>query len=142
MPGTSPSQDEASLISSSAANAFPRAPPAAMIVSRLGPENAPSSDIFGHNRQRRCFHENDGGHNDFGVAHDIRSRHFGSDADQRSERDANYQLKSLWGAATMLSVDQFLRLISVPAVIAAFLIASQVSGAGIFNSAPPHYASK
>jgi hypothetical protein len=29
----------------------------------------------------------------------------------------------------MLSVDQFLRLISVPAVIAAFLIASQISGA-------------
>ena len=42
----------------------------------------------------------------------------------------------------MLSVDQFLRLISVPAVIAAFLIASQVSGAGIFHSAPSHYASK
>jgi hypothetical protein len=34
----------------------------------------------------------------------------------------------------MLSVDQFLRLISVPAVVAAFLIASQVSGAGIFHS--------
>jgi hypothetical protein len=85
------------LISSSAANAFPRAPPAAMIVSRLGPENAPSSDIFGHNRQRRCFHENDGGHNDFGVAHDIGSSHFGSDPDRRSERDANYRLKSLWG---------------------------------------------
>jgi hypothetical protein len=33
----------------------------------------------------------------------------------------------------MLSVDQFLRLISVPAVIAAFLIASQVSGV---NSRP------
>jgi hypothetical protein len=29
----------------------------------------------------------------------------------------------------MLSLDQFLRFISVPAVIAAFLIASQVSGA-------------
>lgn len=29
----------------------------------------------------------------------------------------------------MLSVDQFLRLISVPAVIAAFLIASQISAA-------------
>ncbi|WP_291569613.1 hypothetical protein [Bradyrhizobium sp.] len=28
----------------------------------------------------------------------------------------------------MLSLDQFLRFISVPAVIAAFLIASQVSG--------------
>ena len=35
----------------------------------------------------------------------------------------------------MLSVDQFLRLISVPAVVAAFLIASQVSGAGIFHTA-------
>jgi hypothetical protein len=36
----------------------------------------------------------------------------------------------------MLSVDQILRLISVPAVVAAFLIASQVSGAGIFQKAP------
>jgi len=35
----------------------------------------------------------------------------------------------------MLSVDQILRLISVPAVVAAFLIASQVSGAGIFRAA-------
>jgi hypothetical protein len=35
----------------------------------------------------------------------------------------------------MLSVDQLLRLISVPAVVAAFLIASQISGAGIFRSA-------
>jgi hypothetical protein len=34
----------------------------------------------------------------------------------------------------MLSVDQVLRLISLPAVVAAFLIASQVSGAGIFRS--------
>jgi hypothetical protein len=32
------------------------------------------------------------------------------------------------GAKTMLSVDQILRLISVPAVVAAFLIASQISG--------------
>jgi hypothetical protein len=38
----------------------------------------------------------------------------------------------------MLSVDQFLRLISVPAVVVAFLIASQVSGAGVFNSAQAH----
>ena len=34
----------------------------------------------------------------------------------------------------MLSVDQFLRLISLPAVVAAFLIASQISGA--MNSDP------
>jgi hypothetical protein len=38
----------------------------------------------------------------------------------------------------MLSVDQFLRLITVPAVLVAFLIASQVSGAGILQSAPLH----
>jgi hypothetical protein len=37
---------------------------------------------------------------------------------------------------TMLSVDQFLRMISLPAVVAAFLIASQISGAGI--SVPAH----
>jgi hypothetical protein len=42
----------------------------------------------------------------------------------------------------MLSIDQFLRLISVPAVVAAFLIASQVSGAGIFRSTPMHLASE
>jgi hypothetical protein len=42
----------------------------------------------------------------------------------------------------MLSVDQFLRLISVPAVVAAFLIASQVSGAGIFHQVPAQLASQ
>lgn len=36
----------------------------------------------------------------------------------------------------MLSVDQFLRLITVPVVVAAFLIASQVSGTGVFHTAP------
>jgi hypothetical protein len=35
----------------------------------------------------------------------------------------------------MLSVDQFLRLISLPAVVVAFLIASQISGAGILRPA-------
>jgi len=34
----------------------------------------------------------------------------------------------------MLSVDQFLRLITVPAVVVALLIASQVSGAGILHA--------
>jgi hypothetical protein len=42
----------------------------------------------------------------------------------------------------MLSIDQFLRLISVPAVMVAFLIASQVSGVGIFQSTPIHLASE
>jgi hypothetical protein len=43
----------------------------------------------------------------------------------------------------MLSVDQVLRLISVPAVIVAFLVASQVSGAGVFTrSAPTQMASE
>jgi hypothetical protein len=43
---------------------------------------------------------------------------------------------------TMLSVDQFLRLISLPAVVAAFLIASQISGAGIFHPAHALIASQ
>jgi len=42
----------------------------------------------------------------------------------------------------MLSVDQFLRFVSVPAVMAAFLIASQISGAGVFHSTPMHRASE
>jgi hypothetical protein len=43
---------------------------------------------------------------------------------------------------TMLSVDQFLRLISLPAVVAAFLIASQISGAGVFHPAHAQIASQ
>jgi hypothetical protein len=39
---------------------------------------------------------------------------------------------------TMLSVDQFLRLISLPAVVAALLIASQIAGGG---GVVPHPAS-
>ncbi|WP_256379155.1 MULTISPECIES: hypothetical protein [unclassified Bradyrhizobium] len=42
----------------------------------------------------------------------------------------------------MLSIDQFLRFVSVPAVMAAFLIASQVSGAGIFHPSPMHLFSE
>ena len=42
----------------------------------------------------------------------------------------------------MLSVDQFLRLISVPALVAAFLIASQVSGSGLFRATPSQIASE
>jgi hypothetical protein len=33
----------------------------------------------------------------------------------------------------MLTVDQILRLITVPAVVTAFLVASQISGAGLFH---------
>jgi hypothetical protein len=42
----------------------------------------------------------------------------------------------------MLSVDQFLRLISVPAVVAAFLIASQVSGVTFHRTALTELASE
>jgi hypothetical protein len=52
------------------------------------------------------------------------------------------QVQFFLGDVAMLSVDQFLRLISVPAVVAAFLIASQVSGAGIFHSSPAQAASE
>jgi hypothetical protein len=39
-------------------------------------------------------------------------------------------------------VDQFLRLISLPAVVAAFLIASQISGAGIVHPAQAQITSQ
>jgi hypothetical protein len=42
----------------------------------------------------------------------------------------------------MLSVDQFLRLISVPAVVAAFLIASQISGGVTHRTVPLEIASE
>jgi hypothetical protein len=34
----------------------------------------------------------------------------------------------------MLSLDQVLRLISVPAIVVAFLIAAQISGGGVFHT--------
>jgi hypothetical protein len=51
-------------------------------------------------------------------------------------------LKLPWGTTTMLSVDQFLRLISVPAIVVAFLIASQISGGMISRPASVQLASE
>jgi hypothetical protein len=88
-------------------------------------------------------HENVGCHFNFGFADDVGGGRHGPDSNQRSAADgATRELNSLWGDEIMLSVDQFLRLISLPAVVAAFLIASQVSGAGIFQSTPTHLASE
>jgi hypothetical protein len=42
----------------------------------------------------------------------------------------------------MLSIDRLLKFMSVPAVMAAFLTASQVSDAGIFRASPMHLASE
>jgi ribosomal protein S3 len=42
----------------------------------------------------------------------------------------------------MLSVDQFLRLVSLPAVVTAFLIASQISGGVSFRPALLQVVSK
>jgi len=50
-------------------------------------------------------------------------------------------LPAIWGAWAMLSLDQFLRLISVPAVITAFLIASQISG-GVMSRTPVEMAAE
>jgi hypothetical protein len=51
-------------------------------------------------------------------------------------------LKLPWGTKEMLSVDQFLRLISLPAVVAAFLIASQISGGVTSHRAQVELASE
>jgi hypothetical protein len=42
----------------------------------------------------------------------------------------------------MLSLDQFLRLISLPAIVAALLIASQISGVGTSKSAQAQVTSE
>src|ERR1700722_5617855 len=92
----------------------------ATIVSPHRPENAPSSDVFGHNRKRRSLHANAGRYFASCAAHDLGCGRVRSYPDQRSAGDAQDELgrfARLWGT-TMLSVDQFLRLISVPAVVA------------------------
>ena len=72
---------------------------------------------------------------DSGAAHDHRSRLYRPTFDRRPGDRSTDKLsgfsKSLYlrGTIAMLSVDQFLRLISVPAVLAAFMIASQISTA-------------
>jgi hypothetical protein len=78
-------------------------------------------------------HESTGRHFDSGAAHDFRGGLHRPASDKRSADRATGELKLPvelpWGTTNMLSVDQFLRLISLPAVVAAFFIASHVSGA-------------
>jgi hypothetical protein len=91
-------------------------------------------------------HESSGRYFDSGAAHDFRSGLHRPDSDERpadrSWGELNASFEVILGAKTMLSVDQFLRLISIPAVVAAFLIASQISGAGIFHSPQVQMASE
>jgi hypothetical protein len=86
-------------------------------------------------------YENVGHHIDSGAADDFRSSLYRPASDKRTAGHAKGELKSLGtlGTISMLSVDQFLRLISLPAIVAAFLIASQISG-GVF-SGPAQVAS-
>jgi hypothetical protein len=75
-----------------------------------------------------------------GAAHDWRGGLHGPAFHQRSEYRSTGELSgfvgiaSSWGTIAMLSVDQFLRLMCVPAVVFALMIASQISAA--FNPPP------
>jgi len=81
-------------------------------------------------------HENAGRHHDSGAAHRLGRSLYRPGSDIGSTHGAAGELTQAVGAAsgtkgrTMLSVDQVLRLISVPAVFLAFHIAAQVSGGG------------
>src|SRR5436189_2582710 len=105
-------------------------------VPRDRPQNEPSADVFGHIQNRPSAHANAGCHLDSRAAYDLRSCLYGPAADARAAHDdAAGELTPVVGAGvgdfwgrTMLSVDQFLRLISVPAVLLAFHIAAQVTG--------------
>jgi hypothetical protein len=109
-----------------------------MILSLDRPENEPSFDVFGHNQKRPLTYANVSRYLDSGADRDWWGSLFRSGVDQSAGR-AKSELRRAFGGTlgtqAMLSVDQFLRLISVPAFVAAFLIASQVSGAGIFHTA-------
>jgi len=54
----------------------------------------------------------------------------------------NSPFEVILGVDSYLSVDQFLRLISLPAVVAGFLIASQISGGVTSRTAPVEMASE
>src|SRR5260370_13323259 len=56
----------------------------ATVVSRVGPEKAPSSDVFGHNRKRRSPHENVGRYFDSDAARAFRSSPNRPASDKRS----------------------------------------------------------
>jgi hypothetical protein len=82
------------------------------------------------------IHEDVGRYFDFGAAHDFGRSLYRPDADERAAGGPARELMLAVGAGvrtkrwgtTMLSVDQFLRLVSVPAVFLAFHIATQISG--------------
>jgi hypothetical protein len=82
------------------------------------------------------IHEDFGRYFDFGAAHDFGRSLYRPDADERAPGGPARELMLAVGAGvraepwgtTMLSVDQFLRLVSVPAVFLAFHIAAQISG--------------
>jgi hypothetical protein len=104
-------------------------------LSRDRPEIAQIADVFGHNPKRFCGHENTGRHLRPGAAHDQWGGLHGPAFHQRSEYRSTGELSgfvgiaSSWGTIAMLSVDQFLRLMCVPAVVFALLVASQISAA-------------
>ena len=118
----------------------------ATFLSRARLENVPSADIFGHNPQSQFRHENLGRDFNSRAARNFRGGLHRPGPDRRSaERTNRLMLVGAflgWGTWTMLSVDQFLRMISVPAVVVAFLIASQISGGVIPRTSPIAMASK
>jgi len=67
-------------------------------VSLVRPENAPSFDIFGHNRKRRSWHENASRHFDFGTAHDYRGGLYGPTSDRGSAGRAICELNGVCSA--------------------------------------------
>ena len=71
-------------------------------VSLVRPENAPSFDIFGHNRKRRSRHENAGCYFDFGTAHDFRGGLYGPASDRGSAGRASYELNGVRSASEVI----------------------------------------
>jgi hypothetical protein len=66
----------------------------ATIVPGIVLQNAPSSDVFSHNRTPRSRHANVGCHFDSCAAHNLGGRGVGSNSDQRPAVGAQVQLNA------------------------------------------------
>lgn len=113
----------------------------AIMFRRIVPKKNQTLTHLATIRRNHWNHEDAGCNFNSCAADNYRSGLHGPAVDQRAGDRAADELSGLSdgfsrGTRAMLSVDQFLRLISVPAVFAAFLIASQISAAVTPQSYP------
>jgi hypothetical protein len=115
---------------------YKREPTAANKFHRIVLKMRQAQTFLATFKNDHLIYEDVGRYFDFGAAHDFGRSLYRPDADERAAGGPARELMLAVGAGvrtkswgtSMLSVDQFLRLVSVPAVFLAFHIAAQISG--------------